>query len=72
MTSSRARAARVFVTADCAGTGQCVAVAPSVFALDADGLSTVVGPVDSPAAVTAASRAAELCPMAAIRVEPAD
>lgn len=59
---------RVIVTSDCAGTGQCVVVAAGVFALDEDGLSTVVGPVDTAERLAAARRAAELCPMAAIQI----
>lgn len=61
---------RIVVTEDCAGTGQCVAVAPELFQLDDDGLSTVIAQPDSPEQQTAAERAAGLCPMAAIRMEP--
>ena len=60
---------RVIVTGDCAGTGQCVVVAAGVFALDDDGLSTVVGRVDTAERLAAARKAAELCPMAAIQID---
>ncbi len=61
---------RLVVTEDCAGTGQCVAVAPDLFELDADGLSTVIAQPDTPERLEAARKAAWLCPMAAIRLEP--
>ncbi len=61
---------RIVVTEDCAGTGQCVAVAPDLFELDADGLSTVIAQPDSPDRLEMARKAAALCPMAAIRLEP--
>ena len=57
------------ITDDCAGTGQCVAVAPDLFELDADGLATVIARPDTPERLKAAHRAAGLCPMAAIRLE---
>ena len=57
------------VTDDCAGTGQCVMVAPELFQLDSDGLSTVIAQPDTPERLQAAHRAAGLCPMAAIRLE---
>ncbi len=57
------------VTEDCAGTGQCVLVAPSVFSLDEDGLATVISPVDTVEREAAARRAADLCPMGAIRIQ---
>jgi ferredoxin len=60
---------KIFVTEDCAGTGQCVAVAPDLFELDADGLSTVIAEPDTPERLEAAHKAAGLCPMAAIRLE---
>ncbi|HEX2154221.1 MAG TPA: ferredoxin [Acidimicrobiia bacterium] len=60
---------RITVTDDCAGTGQCVAVAPDLFELDADGLSTVVAQPDTPERLEAARKAAGLCPMAAIRLD---
>ena len=60
---------RIVVTPDCAGTGQCVAIAPDVFALDPDGFSTVVLDTLDPDQLAHANRAAELCPMAAITVE---
>lgn len=60
---------RIVVTEDCAGTGQCVAVAPEVFELDADGLSTVIEGPATPERLSAATRAAGLCPMAAIHIE---
>jgi len=59
----------VRVTADCAGTGQCVAVAPVIFELDVDGFSTVVGSVDTAERVAAARMAAQMCPMAAIEID---
>ena len=58
------------MTHDCAGTGQCVAVAPDLFQLDDDGLSIVIAQPDTPDQQQAAERAAGLCPMAAIRLEP--
>lgn len=60
---------RVVVTEDCAGTGQCVTVAPAVFDFDADGLSRVL--IENPTGqeLEDARRAAALCPMAAIRIE---
>ena len=60
---------KITITEDCAGTGQCVAVAPNTFELDADGLSRVVTPPDTQALRDAARVAADLCPMAAIRLE---
>ena len=60
---------RVVITEDCAGTGQCVVVAPHVFDLDADGLSTVIATPDTEELRAAAATAAQLCPMAAIRLE---
>ena len=60
---------RVGVSEDCAGTGQCVVIAPDVFGLDADGLSMVIREPDSPQLLAAARSAADMCPMAAIRVE---
>ena len=60
---------RVVITEDCAGTGQCVAVAPHLFALDDDGLSKPIADLDTPEKEEAARKAADLCPMAAIRIE---
>lgn len=60
---------RIVVTEDCAGTGQCVVVAPNIFELDADGLSTVIADMDTPERLEAARTAARLCPMAAILVQ---
>lgn len=60
---------RVVITADCAGTGQCAAVAPDVFELDSEGLSTVSIEPASKERRDAARKAAELCPMAAIQIE---
>ena len=60
---------KLVVTGDCAGTGQCVAVAPDLFELDADGLSTVIAQPDTAERLAAARKAAGLCPMAAIRLE---
>lgn len=59
----------IVITEDCAGTGQCVAVAGDIFELDADGLSTVVLVPDTEDRLKAARTAAELCPMAAIRID---
>lgn len=59
----------IVVTEDCAGTGQCVVVAPELFELDDDGLSTVIGEADTSERLDAAYKAARLCPMGAIRVE---
>lgn len=59
----------VIVTEECAGTGQCVAVAPELFALDDEGLSTVIAQPDDSPLIEAAETAARLCPMAAIRLE---
>ena len=60
---------RIVITEDCAGTGQCAYVAPDIFDLDSDGLSTVVAAPDTRERRDAARQAAELCPMAAIRLE---
>jgi ferredoxin len=60
---------RVVVTEDCAGTGQCVAVAPDLFDFDQDGLSKAIAQPDTPELLEAAETAARLCPMAAIRLE---
>lgn len=60
---------KIVVTADCAGTGQCVAVASALFELDDDGLSTVIGEADTAERLEAAHKAARLCPMGAIRIE---
>ena len=60
---------RLVITEDCAGTGQCVAIAPDIFELNSDGLSTVVNSPDTREQRDAALTAAELCPMAAIRLE---
>lgn len=60
---------RIVVTDDCAGTGQCVAVAPGTLELDDDGLSRVIVQPGTPEQMEAARRAADLCPMAAIRIE---
>jgi ferredoxin len=61
---------QVVITEDCAGTGQCVAVAPDLFQLGDDGLSTVIGDLDSDERLAAARKAAGLCPMAAILIDP--
>lgn len=58
----------VTVTEDCAGTGQCVVMAPTLFGLDEDGLSTVISSVNTVEGEEAARRAADLCPMGAIRI----
>ena len=60
---------RTIVTEDCAGTGLCVAVAPLIFELNDDGLSTVITSPDTQDLLEAARAAAHLCPMAAIQIE---
>lgn len=60
---------RITITEDCAGTGQCVAVAQDIFELDADGLSTVISQPATEDMRDAARAAADLCPMAAIRLD---
>jgi len=60
---------RIVITEDCAGTGQCVAVAPHIFKLDSNGLSTVIISSDTQELLDAARAAADLCPVAAIRFE---
>lgn len=60
---------RITITEDCAGTGQCVAIAPDLFELDADGLSIVVAPPETQELRDAAKVAADLCPMAAIQID---
>lgn len=60
---------KVAITEDCAGTGQCVGVAPGIFELNKDGLATVVLQPETEAQIDAARTAAELCPMAAIQIE---
>lgn len=60
---------RVTVTGDCAGTGQCVLVAPEIFRLDEDGLSTVDLQPTTDGQRERAITAGDLCPMAAIRIE---
>jgi ferredoxin len=60
---------KINITGDCAGTGQCVAVAPHLFALDNDGLSQPIAELDSSERLEAAQKAADLCPMAAIRID---
>ena len=60
---------RTIVTEDCAGTGLCVAVAPVIFELNDDGLSTAITSPDTQELLETAKAAARLCPMAAIRLE---
>ena len=60
---------RIVITEDCAGTGQCVVIAPDIFELDDDGLSTVKRVPDIQELMDAARSAADLCPMAAIQLE---
>jgi ferredoxin len=50
----------------CMGTGACVFAAPEVFALDSDGVSTVVGEIDDDDQVT--RNAVAECPTAALRL----
>lgn len=50
----------------CLGTGACVFVAPGVFALDGDGLSTVVGEVAE--GDQAVADAVAECPAEALRL----
>jgi ferredoxin len=60
---------RIVITDDCAGTGQCVAVAPEVFDLNSEGLSEVVLTPATQEQWEAAKTAADLCPMAAIVIQ---
>lgn len=60
--------ARVEITSDCVGTGQCVVVSPELFRSGDDGLASVQGAIDSIDLLASARRAADLCPMAAIRI----
>lgn len=60
---------KIVITEDCTGTGQCVMVAPDLFDLDPDGLSTVISEPDTSEELELAQRAARLCPMEAIKIE---
>lgn len=60
---------RVTVTDDCVGTAQCVAVAPDVFELNEDGLAQLKEEPTDAASMNAANEAADLCPMAAIKID---
>ena len=56
--------AKITVNESCIGRGTCVGVAPDVFEMNDEGLSSVIGDdVDS------AKEAAESCPVEAIEVE---
>ena len=56
--------AKITVNESCIGCGTCVGVAPYVFEMNDEGLSSVIGDdVDS------AKEAAESCPVEAIEVE---
>ena len=56
--------AKITVNEACIGCGTCVGVAPDVFEMNDEGLSSVIGDdVDS------AKEAAESCPVEAIEVE---
>ena len=56
--------AKITVNESCIGCGTCVVVAPDVFEMNDEGLSSVIGDdVDS------AKEAAESCPVEAIEVE---
>ena len=56
--------AKITVNESCIGCGACVGVAPDVFEMNDEGLSSVIGDdVDS------AKEAAESCPVEAIEVE---
>ena len=56
--------AKITVNESCIGCGTCVGVAPDVFEMNDEGLSSVIGDdVDS------AKEAAESCPVEAIEVE---
>jgi ferredoxin len=65
------RAFRVVVNHDlCVGNGTCLIVAPSVFAHNADRQSEVIDPDGASEAVI--RRAAESCPVGAIRITAAE
>jgi ferredoxin len=61
---------RIEVTRErCMSTGACAFSAPEVFALDEDGISTVIGEVDGTS--ERVRNAVEECPAAALRLLPA-
>lgn len=57
----------VEVTDACIGSGQCVLLAPDVFALTDAGQSTVIAPGVDPRSVDAVADAIAACPAEAIR-----
>lgn len=61
----------VEVTEACIGSGQCVLLAPDVFALTDAGQSTVIAAVLDPGSVDAVADAIAACPAEAIRRLPA-
>jgi len=64
---------RLHVSVDhtlCVGNGTCLTIAPHVFAHNADRQSEVIDPTGDPD--TAILRAAANCPVAAIRISPAE
>ncbi len=50
----------------CQGTGYCEQLAPSLFKLDGEGLSTVTGAITSAAEIDVARQAEDICPTRAI------
>jgi len=53
----------------CIGCGNCEAVCPGVFMLDADGKSTVIVEVIPQEFTACAKEAEELCPVSAITID---
>ena len=56
----------------CQGTGICVAVAPDLFAIDADGAAVALTGDVAPEYEADAHDAVMSCPMAALRVQDGD
>ena len=56
------------VNEDCIGCGMCVEVCPQVFELDGSGMSQVVGNPDN--CTDLVWKAADVCPVNAIEVDP--
>jgi ferredoxin len=50
----------------CQGTGYCEQLAPSLFKLDEEGLSTLAGAITSVAELEVATQAEDICPTRAI------
>ena len=59
---------RIEVSDDCAGSAQCILVAPAVFEIDEEGCTKVVDGTLPVRAVEQARAAEDVCPMGAIRV----